>query len=431
MSKRGIEEVEEAVPEETDEDGSFIQRARELYAEKKDQIVNVYVCRESMLKRILKKVKNKNPNQTVKGLRNPHSIHKVHPQVLKQKKVLTFTFCPAELASHDVIRRCFVPLTNVLDILPSNEEVENLSSVDRNALDPKHFVLHSFEVSHSFNNSPFQILFRSNMFDVVLEALNRFKSGERMMRAVSNREPLLMPDTPGHYGVLVLDPNSDIEYKEGLGVCVNPFGYIEPENTRVALTTSDTTNANGIVWIDWRSPDSPQTGHYGVLSKDHVLTMAARANFDEYFINIVALDEVEDEDEYFTLMPADVAKHVSDEFVERQVNTVPVCDTDRVVFEICRQIGGTDWLSRRGGAGIDDEQFEKTYDVIIEFDMRYTLLSNNVGTAVVTMPTAALPATAMETELELREAIDRQVAEQVNEELTTFSLEKLRVDNEQ
>jgi len=427
MGKRHADDVHESKPEPQPED-PMLQRARELYSEKAGQVVQAFVCDDQALKKVFKQSGIPDPNKVIKQLKKPYSIHKVHPVVRKLGQRLRFRFCPKELGNGG---RCFVKLTDVLDnILPAGKaEVEN-SVAKLHALDRSRFVLHNFEVTRVRNTSPLQLLLRSNMFDVVMQSILRFQSGERMMRSVSDAEPLVMHDQPPEGGPLVLDPDSDVEYKNGEAVLTQPFGYIEPEATRVALSTSDATNANGIVWIDWRAPKSQSTDRYAVLSKEHVLTMAMRANFDEYMINVTAIADVQDKDTYFALLPAETARKVSDDFVQRQQSVVPICDTDRVLFEVCRQIGGTDWLSKRGAGALTEAQFAQTYDVELEFNMRYTLLSTELGDAVITMPSSALPADALENEAELREAVDRQVAEQIDEESAMFDLEKLRLNAE-
>lgn len=431
MSKRRVDEVESG-PEPKEED-AYVQRARELYSEKSDKVVRVFVCQAQELKTIIKRDKqHPRPDKTIKLLRKHPDIHRVHPLVVKQKQLLRFEFCPATLGKGG---RCIARLTDVMSILPKNAgEVENMQQLLKNGIDPEHFVLHSFEATRSSNNSPLQLLLRSNMFDLTLDYLSRFQSGERMMRSISEREPFIMQDMPGDYGTLVLDPNSEKLYEAKEGVCVSMAGadsHLNPENTRVVLSTSDETNSNGILWLDWRPPETQQTSRFAVLRKDHVLTIASRANFDEHYIDIVALNDVQESDEYFALMPADLAKMLSDEFVERHENSVPVCDTGRVVFELCRQIGGTDWTSVRGAAGMTPEQLAQTYEAEIEFTMTYSLRNRDIGNAAVTMPSAAVPASVMGTQAELREAIDRHVAEQVDEELTMYDLEKLRLDNDE
>jgi hypothetical protein len=435
MSKRKVDEVQVGVfdtaPKEED---AYVQRARELYSEKSDKVVRVFVCQASELKTIIKRDGSfPQPDKTIKLLRKHKDIHRVHPLVIKQKQILRFQFCPATLGKGG---RCIARLTDVMNILPKNAgEVDNMQQLPGGqCFDPEHFVLHSFEATRSRNNSPLQLLLRSNMFDMSLEYLSRFQSGERMMRSISEREPFIMPDMPGDYGTLVLDPNSEKHYEKMEGVCVAMAGadsHLNPENTRVVLTTSDEANSNGVLWLDWRPPRTQQTSRFAVLRKDHVLTIAARANFDEHYIDLVALNDVQEKDEYFTLMPASLAKVLSDELVERHTGSAPVCDTERVVFELCRQIGGTDWTSARGAAGMTPEQLGQTYEAEIEFTMSYSLRNRDIGDAAVTMPSAAVPADAMNTGAELREAIDRHVAEQVDEELTMYDLEKLRLDNDE
>ena len=416
--KRGLDDFETNL----DEENEIMQRGRELYAEKADQIVNVYVCNDSVLKNLLKG-KVANLAKTIKNLKNPRSIHKIHPHVRKTKQVLRFKFCPAKLGDGG---RCMVRLTDVMSMVPkTSDEVLNMQLRNIDHLDTSRFVLHSFTVT-AVRNPFLPLILRGNMFDATLEALQRHQNGERMLRAVSGREPLEMPDLPGEYGVMVLEQGMDSEVGGDVGLCVKPFGYIEPENARVALSTSDITNNNGIVWIDWQDPSSKKTERVGILAKEHVLTTAARANFDEYYIKTVALgDSVSESDNYWVIIPADLAKKVSDDFVERQEHAVPVCTTAAVLFEVCRQRGGTNWTSE-DGLGEDPIDLSQTYEVVLEFEMEYTLLSSNVGKGVVTMPSASLPINVMETELELREAIDRQVAEKIEEEQNLFDFAKLR-----
>lgn len=401
--------------------------AKEFHEEKVKAIIPAYAVSENDLKQLLKKEGDRNPTKTVKNLKSLWNIHRVHPQIVKRKQRMRFSFCPSKLGKGG---RCTTRLLDSMQMLPQiPDEIVNETDWTRvPKLDTEHCVLHSFVITHNRNTSPFQLVLRSNMFDVVFESLRRHHTNENMLRSIADQKPLIMADLPIAGGCFQIEPNCDAPVTGEESICFKPFGYTEPEAARISLSATEQTTLNQICYVDVTDPKTQLVASHGVFPQDHVLAIAARANFDEYLVEIRALSKSAMDGYYFLLLPVKLIQVLNKDYVARQLNCVPICETKRGLFEVCRLMGGDNWTMPIRGFG--PEVFDKTYEAELEFSVSYSLRDPDLKNAAITMPSVVIPTNAVLTERELKRTIDQQVSEKINLDNAVFDLQALRIQKD-
>lgn len=404
---------------------------RKRFAERRRELRHGYACTAETFQHELNSTKES--RKICKILQKIKTVHTLHPTVRKAGLVAEFEVRPHDLAAASsyesgppLALRCTRRLADLTEPLPVNVlELVNIDKIIPQELDGSPIVVQSLDVVRSDNPCPFELIFTSNLKDLIDDYSTNVSRGDFVSGEAA--PPCKLPELPKKGGMMVL-PHGNQPHSSVQGKCIAPYAYTEAEMTRaLGMLTPERLQA-GIVMTDWVEHNSMTVQRYGVMSNDHFVAIFARLNDKQYNLAFHRLGR-DTATKFLVLLPQVVIEELTREILERMENAVPHCNFDEVIFELTRRAGGYNWLNKRGLFDEHGEiKLEESYRVRVEMDLVYTMFSSRENNAYVAVPDIRLLLDSVDNTRELEKHIKDEVEMEMQASSVTFDFAKLKME---
>ena len=389
-------------------------RKEAITAQLRNQLHHVFVFTPKSLNHVIPDNKEIKRMLKVITASQSHTIHAKHPRIRKTNIGLTFTFNPAEMEPG---ARQIVQLED-FDPAPQSA-TEMISGHMTDTVDTSRLLLHDIRLVSIDNSAPFQLLLTSNTFTLVSEYM-------RAVQALSQNQPdaidkLLgerewkMPDLPGKGAMFEAKPNFTGAVEGIRDHCMHATGFMDPEHGRSGYSSGQREPLyNGIYYVQLAHPHHGHMTEFGILSAEHAVAVYAQINWEENNVLFTfgtnrPVNDVS-RDERYLLMERSLIESLVDKLAGERAHAVPLCETDRLVFEITRYVNNSNWTSLTGCVAdtqLDDLDAEMHCNWIIELE--YTLFEQNVERAIVTAPQMARKLSQLPSHLDNAEQVEQKI----------------------
>lgn len=410
---------------------------KDILAQKlRDQLHHAYLFNSKSLLHVipnkaeLKQVVNRATTSTLS-----HTVHAKHQHIRKSDVILEFTIKPSEMKPGE---RC---LKQLVDFNPAAcFPIELVSGQKGAPVDTSRMLLHDIRLVRKQNECPFSVVLKCNMFTLIRNYITSYKNFTQGEIAPAELDRLMgqtkweMPDLPGESAMFDAAPGFDGEVSGKPGKCMKPVGFLEPEYGRAAFSTVQAGDPlmNGIYFLTMPDPNHGHMKEFGVLSTDHAIAVYAQINWSEENIHFTAgTHNLRDtgRPERFLLMERETIDHIAGKLTQERTNSVPLCEVDRIVFELCRYVNTSNWCDQTGCvANVTPKSFTKTYKVRWHLKLEYTLFAPDIGRAIVNQPTFARKLPPPENTKQVEEKIQAEAAQILRRDEFDVDLADMPVD---
>jgi len=340
------------------------------------------------------------------------TIHSAHKHVERVDLCVEFKFNPSKMNSTERYIKMASECFDINDVTPL--ECKNKTGhISKDEMNTEHFIVNGITITGYENDSPFYLMLKSNMFTLVSnffrtvhgsggESINNerndlpFDVRERII----DKNASIMPLLPGLTGMHKAEP---FHTKTGLNEKkINQKDYFKPEFSRAFYNNHTKENlSNGIYvfpFIDILG-SSGRMCNYCLLSVDHVIATFAIVNWKKEKFIIKPHDITNNTQggmkvvsssfrKTFFLMNEEIVIRLIDKMIKSGANVFPLCETDKVNFEMEKWPETVKkWNSIKGAvSGTTKSSLDKDYRCKWFMNIEYTLFKKNIYNKIVTLP---------------------------------------------